>query len=227
MRRSLAAVCVLAIVLGGCARGAEAPGPIKTIKPSFTASSPSATATAKHSVACKLLTSRERRSIAGEKIDVVVPVQAVKDIDQCRWVKTLSGPPTTVQVIMSSAQVWARTIPQQVDGALKTGQADDDTIKRLLAAKKKVRRGASKLSDAEACKMFSLMAEVNKRKKGTTLIVNFPPFGTQVSANARTCTHGVYTSVMYSELGLRRSAAVSQAVTRLLLVAHKRATKIK
>jgi len=229
--RSPVVLCALAVVLSllaaGCSRGPESTGPPREVETIETASSPSANPTPEKSIACTFLTDKERRSIAGESISIVAPVPPAKGSDQCRWVKTLkSAAPTTVQVAVAPAQVWAKSVPLQVDNALRSGRAaDQDLLKKLLDAKKKIKRGADKLTDKEACAMFSLLAQSNGRKKGVTETISFPPFGTQVAAQGRTCKDGIYATVTYSEIGLQPSSALSAAVLRLVKIAVLRASK--
>ena len=68
VRRRLLILCLLApLVLTGCSEGLQGegrdPGPLDT------ASSPSPRPTAADSPACRLLTSKERKSISGEALD--------------------------------------------------------------------------------------------------------------------------------------------------------------
>ena len=228
MRRTFVVLCALAVVLGvaGCGRD-QAARPAPSIEPLETASSPSPNPTPEKSMACKLLSDKDRRSIAGVDIKVVAPAPPAKGSEQCRWVSTLkTGAPTMVQVAVAPAQVWAKTVPTQVDGALRSGRADQDLVKKLLAAKKELRHGADKISDKRACEMISLLAQANGRKAGVTETTSFPPFGTQISAQARLCSKGIYATVTYSELGLKPSTALGQAVVRLVRTAHLRATKL-
>ena len=230
MRRTVVVLCALAVVLGvlaGCGRDPASPTPAPSAEPLETASSPSPNPTPENSIACELLTKKERQSVAGEAISVVAAVPPSKGSEQCRWVRSLSSPAATVvQVQIAPAQVWAKSVPQQIDGAFRGGRADEELTKKLLAAKKEIRGGTDKLSDKRACEMFSLLAESNGRKAGVTDTLSFPPFGTQISAQARTCTKGIYATVTYSELGLRPSTALGQAVLRLVKIAHLRAVKM-
>jgi hypothetical protein len=231
MRHSRAVLGTIALALGvvlvGCSRGPEPAEPRK-VEPIQTASSPSANPTPEDSIACKLLSDKERRSIAGEDIKIVSPAAPVKDIDQCRWVKTLkSAAPTMVQVTVTPAQVWARSVPAQVDSALRSGRGTDTKVlDKLLAAKKKLRLGSDKLSDKEACGMFSLLAQSRGLRKNVTETLAFPPIGTQIGAQARTCRDGIYATVTYAEIGLKPSTALSQAVLRLVKIAHARAVQL-
>jgi hypothetical protein len=229
MRRAPVVLCALVVVLvaSGCSEApkSKTPREVETIE---TASSPSPNPTPEDSVACKLLTNKERKSIAGRSISLVAPAPPAKGSDQCRWVNTLkSAAPTMVQVAVAPAQVWAKSVPMQVDSALRSGRAADDELRaKLLAAKKKISKGADKLSDKEACTMFSLLAQSNGRKKGVTETISFPPFGSQIAAQARTCRFGIYATVTYSELGIKPSSALSAAVLRLVKIAVLRADKI-
>jgi hypothetical protein len=224
MRRLLITVCVLVLVLGGCGREAEPTGPRRTIEPSFTASSPSPKATAKDSAACKLLTSDERRSIAGERIDIVAPSS---NPGQCRWVKTLkASQPTSITVLSSSAQDWVRKLPGVIDGMIAKGQVGDKDIKRrLFAARKLVAEGADKIGNKEACDLFGLVVEANSGEKNIRTIVIYLSNDPSGSALAQTCTRGRYTSLVYTERNLVPSRALKAAVLRVMGYAHERAIK--
>ena len=227
MRRTLVLVCALALLLGGCSREPERVQP-RTIETTQTASSPSPNPTPEDSIACKLLSDKERKSIAGEHIRIVAPASPSRGAQTCRWVKTLkSALPTQVIVAVAPAQVWAKSVPQQVDQALRTGRGTDKKLlDKLLAAKKKLTHGSEKLSDKEACDMFSLLAQSNQHRKGVKETISFPPFGSQVAAQARTCYKGIYATVTYAEIGLRPSSALSAAVLRLVKIVREKAYEL-
>jgi hypothetical protein len=227
MRRTVVFLCALVFVLGGCGPDPETVKP-RTIETTETASSPSPNPTPETSIACKMLSDKERKSIAGEPISLVAPASPAKGSVVCRWVKTLkSALPTQVMVLAAPAQVWAKSVPQQVDGALRSGRATDDKLRhQLLAATKRLHKGSDTLTDKEACGMFSLLAQSNGRKKGVKETISFPPFGSQVSAQARTCYKGIYVTVTYAEIGLKPSTALSAAVLRLVKAARVRAAKL-
>jgi len=228
MRRSLVVACTLAVVLGGCTRGDDGTKPTRTIEPRFTASSASPEAPDKDSEGCSLLTAKERRSIAGEKLDLVAPSQADKKTLKCRWVNTLSAPaPTALSVESMPAQRWVLGLPQQIDGVIASGRSERKYSKRLQAAKKKVLEGADEIGDKEACRMFSLMAEAGGGKKGTSQSAfGVPAEAGGSTAAAHSCTNGVYTLLTYDEKGLTLSTPLGNAVLRLVKIAHKRAVKI-
>ena len=228
MRRSVVVLCALAVALGGCARGDDGTKPTRTIEPQLTASSPSPEAPGKDSKGCTLLTAKERRSIAGEKLDVVAPSEAAKDTLECRWVNTLSTPvPRALRVEAKPAQRWVLGLPQQIDGAIASGRTERKYSKRLQAAKKKVFEGADEIGDKEACRLFSLLAEAGGGKKGASQTAFFlPAEGGRITAIAHTCTSGVYTLLTYDEQGLALSSALGQATLRLMRIAHQRAIKI-
>lgn len=224
MRRALMVVVALAVLLSGCARG-EPAGPVKTLAPLETASSPSPTPTAAESAACTFLTAKERRSIAGAPIDLVVLSNIPKDSEQCRWQKDASAATTMLQVTVSPAREWSRRMPTFVDAAIKSGRVTSEATRdRLRAAKKRVGEPPA-LTDKQACDMFSLIAEVNGQKKDASQVLSYGTFGAQVSAKGVMCSKGVLTSLTYSEFGLTRSTSVALAVLRLLEIAHKRAVK--
>ena len=226
MRHPFVAAWALAVVLGaslsGCARGDE-PGPVRTFEPETTASSPSPKATAGDRDVCKLLTAKERKSIAGERIDIVAPAN---DSSQCRWVKSLKvRVSTSITVQTSSAQDWVRRLPAMIDGTIAEGKADDKDIKRLIAAKKRVVEGADKISNREACELFALLVEAHRGEKDIRTMVSFQPSGDSASALAQTCTRGRYTALLYAERDLYPSRALNAAVLRVLGYAHERAIK--
>jgi hypothetical protein len=228
MRRTLVLVCALAVVLGGCSRDPERAQP-RTVETVETASSPSPNPTPEDSIACKLLSDKERKSIAGEAISLVAPATPSKGAAVCRWVKTLkSALPTQVVVAIAPAQVWAKSVPTQVDSALRSGRAnsDHDMVVKLLAAKKKLTHGANKLTDKEACGMFALLAQSSGHKKGVTETISFPPNGSGISAQARTCYKGIYATVTYAEIGLKPSSALSAAVLRLVRIVRVKAAAL-
>src|SRR5687768_8459699 len=118
MSRMVVVLCALAVTLGGCARGDEVTKPTRTIEPRLTASSPSPKATATDVDACALLTSRERRSITGVKVDHVAPLAAAQDSRQCRWINTPASPLPALQVTTTPARTWVLLLPQTIDGTI-------------------------------------------------------------------------------------------------------------
>ncbi len=231
MRRALVVSCALAGVLGvlgACGRDGEPAAPIRTLEPQRTASSPSPEAVYKDSTGCTLLTSKERRSIAGEKLDVVAPSQPAKGALACRWVNELSAPlPTALRVEVTPADRWVLGLPQQIDATISSGRSERKYTKALLAAKKKVFERADEIGDKEACRMFSLLVEVNGGKKGASQFYHFQ--GAEaggITAVAQSCNKGVYTVLTYDERGLASSVALGEAVLRLAKTAHMRAVKL-
>ena len=177
---------------------------------------------------CTLLTARERRSIAGENLDVVAPSQAAKGTLSCRWVNSLSTPlPRALRVEATPAQRWLLGLPQQIENSIASGRSERKYRKRLQAAKNKVLAGADEIGDQEACRMFSLLVEANGGKKGVTQQAFVQPAEVAgITANVQSCTKGVYSLLTYSEKGLASSVPLFQAVLRLAKIAQKRATKI-
>jgi len=230
MRRALVVSCALAVVLGLLAAcGSDEPAkPIRTVEPQRTASSPSADPeAARNSDGCKLLTAKDRRSIAGVALNTVFPMPQIDGVLLCRWVKTLTTPKTiSIKVVSQPAPVWAqRAVPKQINRLLAARETNDKITERLLAAKKKISGGATEVSGAEACRMFSLLIEANnKKKKGLNqdLLFQGTPRGNFTVAWQK-CGKGVHTELVYEEPELQPSLAVSQAVIRLGKVAHRRA----
>jgi hypothetical protein len=229
MRRALIVSCALAVVLGllvACG-GDEPATPIRTVEPKRTASSPSVDPeTAKNSEGCRLLTGKERRSIAGEKLEVVAPSPVIKGALLCRWVKTLKTPLTTsLRVASQPLDVWVQQVPKQIDRLIAQGRSDSEYSKRLQAAKKEILRGKpEEISDRQACKYFSLLVEISMDKKNRTEGILFQ--GTargDYSVTWQRCAGGVHTELFYEEPGLQVSLALSQSVIRLGKLAHKRA----
>jgi len=229
MRRALVVSCALAVVLGLLAAcgGDEPATPIRTVEPKRTASSPSVNPeTAKNSEGCRLLTGKERRSIAGEKLEIVAPSPVIEGALLCRWVKTLKTPLTTsLRVASQPLDVWVQQVPKQIDRLLVQGRSDSEYSKRLQAAKKEILRGKpEEISSKQACEYFSLLVEISMDKKNKTEGILFQ--GTErgdYSVTWQRCARGVHTELFYEEPGLQVSLALSQAVIRLGKLAHKRA----
>lgn len=228
MRRSVVVLCALAAALGGCGRGDDVAEPTRTIEPQFTASSPSPDGPDRDSEACTLLTTKERRSIAGEELDEVAPLPPVEGTLKCRWVSSLAtAAPTALTVEATTAQRWVLGLPQQIDATIASGRSEQKYTKRLLAAKRKVFEDGEEIGGKEACRLFSLLAEATGGKKGTSRSAFVLPAQTGgVTAAAHSCTKGVYTLLTYDEKGLAPSAPLGNAVLRLVKVAQKRAIEI-
>jgi hypothetical protein len=126
-------------------------------------------------------------------------------------------------VVTSPADEWVVLLPQLIDRTVVSGRAGQ-LNRRLQAAKKKVLRGAEKLSDTEACEMFSLIVLANGGKEGATEFVVYQPTQSgQIMATVQKCTKGVHTYLTYEENGLTPSGPLSGAMLRLVKIAHKRA----
>lgn len=228
MRRILLALCALVVVLGGCTSG-EPVEPLRTFEPQQTASSPSPKPQlGKDSKACTLLTGKDRRSIAGEKLRVVAPVPLTKGVLHCRWVKTLKTPATTsITVISQPVQTWALRVPKQIDRSIQYGKVEDKYLARLQAAKQKILREGDEISDADACRIFALLVEVNEgRKKATEFVLFEGTSSGDYSVAWHRCRGGVHTELKYEEPSLVPSEALSNSAVRLGKLAHQRAVKI-
>ena len=226
MRRAVVVLCAFAFVVGGCGRGEDPAKPIRTIEPQNTASSPSPKV-ASDAGACRLLTSKERTSIAGTDLDAVVPAARQEGSRQCRWVSKPSKPLPALSVVTSSAQAWVAQLPRMVDALLVSGRTGKQFTERLQAAKKKVLRGADELSDSEACEMFALIVRANNGEKGAREIVHFQPAQSgQLIVIGQKCTRGVYTTLTYEENDLAPSQPLIAAMTRLVGDAHQRAIEL-
>jgi len=229
MRRARVVFCalvlVLAVILGACGGDAEPAKPVRTLEPRLTASSPSPTVNDPDSEVCSLLTSKERASIAGGKLDLVVPV--AQKAKQCQWVKSGSGPLPAIEVTATPAREWVSQLPSLIDRMVKAGRVDAKFTKRLQVAKRKVLRGADKMDKREVCDLFSLIVEANGGKKDSKTLVYFLPTATgEITASVQTCSRGVNTVVTYSEYGLRPSEPLGRALLRLAALAHQRAIKL-
>lgn len=228
MRRARVATCALVLLLGvslgGCGADEPPANPVRTLEPQETASSPSPNVTNPDSAVCSLLTSKERASIAGAKIDFVVPV--VQKAKQCRWIQAASSPLPAIEVTASPAREWVSQLPGLIENMVKAGRVDAKFTKRLHAAKKKVLRGADKMGTREVCDLFSLIVEANGGEKDSKTLAYFLPTTTgEITASVQTCSQGVNTLVTYSEQGLRPSEPLGQAMLRLADLAHQRAIK--
>lgn len=178
-----------------------------------------------YSRACKLLTPKERRSIAGQKIDVVVPSVPMPKAFQCRWLTSTTSSFPTVQVVTMTAQSWVSQASPRIDEALFRRSTGKKLTARLLEARKTIARGADELSDREACDVFSTLNEANSGDKGVRTASSLGTVQGQPSATVSMCSKGAVTSLAYAEVGLQPGAAVFQAVSRLLKIAHQRAVK--
>ena len=228
MRRTLLTLCALVVVLGGCGRG-EPEEPLRTFEPQQTASSPSPKPQlGKDSKACTLLTAKDRRSIAGEKIEAVAPVQITKGVLECRWVKSLKTPASTSITVRSQpVQYWAQTVPRQIDKLIRTGQADDKWLKRLQATKQKTIREADEISASDACGIFAFLVRIREGRKNASEFTLYQGTGRgDFTVASHRCGGGVYTELIYGEPGLAPSVALNRSIARLGNIAHKRALKI-
>jgi len=229
MRRAWVVSCALALLLGvglaGCGADDPPPKPVRTLEPRLSASSPSPAVNNPDSGVCSLLTSKERASIAGGKLDVVVPV--AQRARTCRWVRNGSGPLPAIEVTATPAREWVSQMPSLIDRMVQAGRVDAKFSKRLQSAKKKVARGADKMGKREVCDLFSLIVEANGGEKdGKTLVYPVPTAAGDIIASVQKCSKGVNTLVTYSENGLRPSEPLGQAMLRLADLAHQRAIKL-
>ena len=202
---------------------------MSTFEPQQTASSPSPKPQVnKDSDACTLLTAKDRRSIAGERIKVVAPLQVTKGVLQCRWVKTLKTPLTTsIKVFSQPVQNWAQTVPRQIDKLIRTGQVDDKWLKRLQAAKQKTIREADEISDSDACDVFALLVRINEGRKNASDFTLYQGTGRgDFTVAWHRCGGGAYTVLTYAEPGLVPSVALNQSMARLGKLVHQRAIKL-
>jgi hypothetical protein len=227
MRRALVVSCALAVVLGVLAAcgGDEPSNPIRRAEPPRTASSPSPDPEMiKNSEGCQLLTPAERRSIAGQKLNIVSPVPVIKGALVCRWVDTLSTPvATSLKVTSQPLQVWLKSLPGHIDRLTVAGRSDDKFSKRLQDAKKEIIRAPEDISDRQACQYFSLLVEISQNKKGLKEGILFQ--GTQrgdYKVTWQKCAGGVHTELIYEEPKLQVSLALAQSVIRLGKSAHRR-----
>ena len=220
-----ALVLVLGVSLAGCGSDDSPAKPVRTLEPQLTASSPSPTVHDPDSEVCSLLTSKERASIAGGKLDLVVPV--AQKAKQCRWAKDASSPLPAIELTAAPASEWVSQLPSLIERMVKAGRVDDKFSKRLQAAKRKVLRGVDKIGKREVCDLFSLVVEANGGKKDSKTLVYFLPTATgEITASVQTCSKGVNTVVTYSETGLRPSEPLGLALLRLAGLAHQRAIKL-
>lgn len=136
-------------------------------------------------------------------------------------------PLPALEVVTSPAKEWVQLLPQLIDSTIASGRAEKRFTKRLQAAKKKVLRGADRLSASESCEMFSLLVRANGGKKGTSEIALFRPTQSgQTVATVQICTKGVYTLVTYEEKSLTPSLPLADAMLRLVRIAQKRAIEL-
>lgn len=215
--RTLLPILVLTLVtLGACSGsgGSDEGG----AKPSATESGP--TADVDEAAACKLLTSADRKKLAGAAVDTVLTSDAREGgSSQCRWQTTTA----LIQVTTLPAKTWAQSLPDVVAQLEKAGDAGSAADQRDLARAKKLLAGADSFTDAEACAAFTTLAEIGGADKGaTTTITPVPITETESGLSAQTCTSGQLTSVIYSVPGLKETPKVDRTVTAVLASAQKR-----
>jgi hypothetical protein len=213
---------VMAIALVSCSRTAEPQRPIRTFEPSVSPTAP-AKRTPASEKACSLLTSDERRGLAGTTMDQVVPGNPAQAAYSCEWVHSLLEPATMkVSLDAMEADRWASRNGVQIESATQNSQGDKEKLAQLRTALRDIRRGPNGMTPERGCDIFGLIYSVRGFKPGDTVVFPYGD-GRLNGVFAASCTAGVVVAVGYSEYGLVATAALAEAVMKLRAAAEERA----
>jgi hypothetical protein len=212
------AACAL-VLLSACSGSDDSqPAAKGSAKPSASAT-PTAPPVDPSQIACKMLTSSDRSTLAGAAVDEVVAASGTDGGSQCRW----QAESAVIQVTTLPAKEWAKSLPDVVKKIESSSAAASPADKKDLEAAKKLLSGAASFTDAQACRAFTTLAELDGDPKGTTTTVtSIPITDTESGISAQACDDGELTSVLYSIPGLKETPAIDKTVTTILERAQKR-----
>jgi len=179
--------------------------------------------------ACELLTAEEREELAGTPVNHSVPVDSASGSYQCRWSTRADAPRRAlVQVTSTPAHTWAEDLPAVISQFKESTPQIARRYKAQIDRVVKVLGSSEAVSDADACQLFSTMAEVNGGGEGATRLASFMEIDASTKAiSAQTCTDGVFTSVVYGTPDLEPSASAKTAVFAALRRAHFKARQTR
>lgn len=219
----LVVLCLVALT--GCSRFEDSPRDRRTPLPALTTSSSSGVSKIKRP-ACGLLTADERTALAGQTMDVIVPVSPVAGTQECQWVHSMGGgEDAVIRMLAFSTHEWAKVALGQIQQAIRNPKFSTDTIKQLQAAAKKLARGSSKLSDEQICDIYWVYVGAWGVKRNGEAVFS-ATIGRVPAAFASGCADGVFTMLGYGELGLHPSLPLFQAVVAERKKAHERAVDL-
>lgn len=168
---------------------------------------------------CSLLKPAELRDLAGKRVSS--PKQTnFQGIPQCRWGQVQG---TLVQVQAAPSADWSVSVEAILGQLVANPSLSASDVKEAKQAQRELsKRGA--LNAGQACRVFSLIAEIGGAGNGENSVVSFIPAGKDtVAVSAQACTDGRFTSVTFRKPGLQQSAKVAQRASTALAVAHNRA----
>jgi len=175
---------------------------------------------------CGLITAEERKALAGEAMDAIVPVtNPVAGTQECRWVHSLnSGSSSIIRLVAFSTADWLKVAGPQFDQALRNPKLSLPTFKRLQAARKRISPGGPELTTQQICDLYWVLARANGFKKGAQVVFS-SVIGRERAAYNIGCGDGVLTMLGYGEYGLTTSITLYQAIIELREKVHERAAK--
>jgi len=218
----VAALCVA--LLAACARTDDSPRPTHTQTAELTTSSNGAKPAKRE--ACKLLTSEERKGLAGRTMDSVVPVSAAAGTQECQWVHSLQDPSNAViRLVAINTQEWAKVARTQINEAIRNPRLSANTVMRLQAASKRLAKGTSDLTDNQVCNIYWTLAAASGFHHGAEVVFS-STIGRMHAAYAASCGEGWLTMIGYGEYGLHTSITLYQALIDLRGVVQDRAAKL-
>lgn len=162
---------------------------------------PSATSapTDRDSMACRTLFTDTAAQVLARAEPRPPVATRVGELDACRWDLTTGE---WIQLVDVPAAAWAEQLPALLD-EVEDSALDAETRAKFAEGRELIRTGD--LTDAQACAMFSTMAEkLQGAPKASDTFVAFlpaPPKPPQ-AVNAQRCVGGRYTSVMLVDAGL-------------------------
>jgi hypothetical protein len=162
---------------------------------------------------CTLLDEASLRDLAGTDLGEGGEGR-VGALPACQW-----GSPgsTGVQVVSVTAEQWATELPALMAQVRASGAFDDAAnTRRLEKAGRLISQGRD-ISAAEACGLFSELAELQGNEPGSDSTVTLLPTAREPQAiSAQTCADGRYASVLLITRGITGSPEQVRTVTDAL-----------
>ena len=233
MRIPLAAIAVL--VLAGCSAtgtpgtSSASPQPGSSSKQTST-HAPTAPATSAGTEAarpapddvdpCELLTADDLATLGGPAGLTARP-GVTGGVPQCQWPYPDGR---YVQVVATSASLWARSMPELLDMLRQSGMPMDDEHRRSLEDAAALVDGGGPVEADDACELFSLMLELRGRPPGEDHVVSIVPSSDDPRAvTAQMCADGRFSSVMIASTGGLDEPLPVQSVVDVVQSVHLRA----
>jgi hypothetical protein len=222
-RISLVAATLCVIGLTACARTDNSPRSTHKQDSEFTSSSDNRKPAKR--VVCSLLTAEERQALAGKTMDVVIPVNAAAGTQECQWVHSLQEATNAViRLVAFNAHAWAKVARTQVLETMRNPRLSAATVVRLQAASRKLAEGPQKLTTAQICDIYWVLAKANGFQRGQQVVFG-SMIGRMRAAYATGCGDGILTLIGYGEYGLHTSLPLYMAIVDLRQTAQERASE--